>query len=123
MVRRYRAAVLEGWGADVAALDRLHDAHAIVVDSGSIRMAIPFSAVATDHVVRDDEGTQWWGNCAWDARAIPVVVGCDATIESVWSDTGDPVEMAVSDGDLEAPPGVVHWAVPAARWWDDIVFT
>ena len=63
-------------GADAvaAALRRLHDAHSVVLGvGGEIRMALPFSAVATDHVVRS-ERLSWWANCAWDSLAIPTAL-------------------------------------------------
>jgi hypothetical protein len=30
--------------------------------------------------------------------------------------------LRVVNGSLEDAPGIVHFAIPAARWWDDIVF-
>ena len=86
---------LGGSAAVGPALRRLHDAHALVLDAeGAIRMALPFSAHPTPFVVRGLERS-WYANCAWDALAIPVAIGCDATIEASWSDTGEPVELAV----------------------------
>lgn len=113
-------------GSDIdvnAALRRLHDAHAIVLDAfGSIRMALPFSAVPTAHVVRSG-ARRWWANCAWDALAVPVVMGIDATIDASWLDDDAPVDLAVRDGRPTHTDGFVHFAHPAARWWDDIVET
>lgn len=105
------------------ALTRLHDAHAIVLDpGGSIRMALPFSAVATDHrVVSGDRA--WWANCAWDTLAIPAALEIDATIEANWLDTGEPVDLRVHRGELQHSGGFVHFAIPARRWWNDIVET
>lgn len=105
------------------ALRRLHDAHAIVLDaSGSIRMALPFSAVETGHrVVSGDRS--WWANCAWDTLAIPAALGIDATIEAVWLDTEEPVDLAVTGGELNHKNGFIHFEIPARRWWDDIVET
>lgn len=38
--------------------------------------------------------------------------------------TGEPVRLQVRDGALEpGATGVVHIAIPAARWWDDVVDT
>jgi hypothetical protein len=31
--------------------------------------------------------------------------------------------LHVADGHLQPTDSVVHFAVPAARWWEDIVFT
>lgn len=106
-----------------AALARLHDAHAVVLDAGGeIRMALPFSAVPTPHVVQSGE-RRWWANCAWDSLAIPVALDIDATISSEWLDTEDTVELTVRSGELSPLDGHVHFAIPAARWWDDVVET
>ncbi len=111
-------------GVDIAAaLGRLHDAHAVVLDeSGEIRMALPFSAVPTLHVVQSGE-RRWWANCAWDALAIPAALDIDATITSEWMDDDDPVTLTVGSGELSPLDGHVHFAIPARRWWDDIVET
>ncbi len=105
------------------ALHRLHDAHAVVLDEdGTIQMALPFSAVPTAHkVVAGDRS--WFANCAWDSLAIPAALDIDAVIESEWLDTGEPVELAISDGRLRHTDGFIHFAVPARHWWDDIVET
>lgn len=97
--------------------------HLVVLDSdGEIRMALPFAATDTGHRVRS--GTRaWWANCAWDSLAIPVALGIDAEIDANWLDTGEPVGLAVRDGQLGSTEGFVHFAFPAARWWDDIVET
>ena len=104
-----------------AALRRLHDAHALVLDdAGDIRMALPFSAVETEHrVVADDRS--WWANCAWDALAIPAALDTDARIEARWLDSDEPVDLAIVDGHPSSLEGFVHFAVPTRRWWDDIV--
>jgi len=112
-----------GSGAAESALGRLHDAHALVLDEdGAIRMALPFSAAESDHRVHSGDQT-WWANCAWDALAIPAALGRDAQIEATWLDTRKPVDLAIVGGEPSAPGGFIHFAVPAHRWWDDIVET
>ena len=120
-------AMLAGWagGLDRAdqVLHRLHDAHALVLDdTGDIRMALPFSTFETGHAVASAERS-WWANCAWDTLAVPAALRVDATIESTWMDTGEPVDLSVVGGDLSHTDGFIHFAVPARRWWDDIVET
>ena len=103
---------------------RLHDAHALVLDphSREVRMALPFSAVPTPHRVIGGQRS-WFANCAWDAFAIPALVNCDARCESTCPDCDAPIVYRIEAGRLLDPHGVVHFAVPAARWWDDIAFT
>ncbi len=118
---------LEAWAgvgdAAGAALQRLHDAHAIVLDdSGAIRMALPFSAVPTGYRVAG-AGGRWWANCAWDSLAIPAALSIDARIEAAWWDTGEPVDLTVNGDRVLGESGFVHFLIPAKHWWDDIVET
>lgn len=117
--------VLVRWGIGDArtALQRLHESHAVVLDSGGrILMANPFSGLPTAWQVHADH-RRWFANCAWDAIAIPIALGLDAAIDAPWMDDGSEVELAIVDVQVIGGPGFVHFEVPAARWWDDIVHT
>lgn len=105
-------------------LRMLHEHHLVVLDrDGSIRMALPFSAIPTDHVVRSGDRL-WFANCAWDALAIPAALNIDADIEAPWLDDDTPVALRIVDGELVGQlDAYVHFVVPARRWWDDIVDT
>ena len=104
---------------------RLHDAHALVLqpDRTEIRMLNPFSAVETPHRV-EAGGRSWFANCAWDALGIPAALRKDALIESACPDCGEQLELEVRNGELiRGAELLVHFVVPARRWWDDIGFT
>jgi Alkylmercury lyase len=103
---------------------RLHDAHALVLDgaTGEIRMANPFSAVPTAHRVQAS-GRWWYANCAWDAFGICASLQVDGRIETSCPDCGEPIAVEVRDGRPDDESLVFHCLVPAAQWWDDIVFT
>lgn len=58
---------------------------------GRIRMAYPFSAAPTRHVVAIAGGPQVWSMCAIDALGIPVMLGTGAVITSSDPLTGEPV--------------------------------
>ena len=108
-----------------AAYRRLHDAHALVLqqDGTTIRMLNPFSAVETAHRV-ELGGRGWFANCAWDALGIPAALDADGRIESACPDCGEQLELEVSEGELvRGRELLVHFVVPARRWWDDIGFT
>jgi Alkylmercury lyase len=107
-----------------AAYQRLSDRHVIVLDpeSGEVWMAMPFSAVPTAFRVSSG-ATQWWANCAWDALGIAAATQRDVTVDTTCPDCGDPLRLDVRRGAVPAGPGIVHFAVPAAHWWDDIGFT
>lgn len=105
-------------------LNRLHDQHAIVLDTKheEIVMALPFSAAPTEFaVVAGDQ--QWWANCAWDSLAIPAALGIDAQIQAVWDDTHEPLSLSITNGELTETDGFVHFSIPAHRWWVDIAET
>ena len=104
---------------------RLHDAHALVLqpDGTEIRMLHPFSAVETTYRVEAGRRS-WFANCAWDALGIPGALHGDGRIESACPDCGETLELEVRDGELvRGRELLVHFVVPARRWWDDIVFT
>lgn len=105
------------------AWQRLHDAHALVLDeTGAIRMANPFSAVPTPFRVAAG-GRSWHANCAWDAFGICAALGTDGRIDTRCPDCGDAIEIEVRQGRPDDTSLVFHCLVPAAHWWDDIVFT
>jgi hypothetical protein len=110
---------------DPETLQRLHDAHRLVLERGPatrVRMAHPFSGVATD--VRVEAGNRsWYANCAWDGLGILAALDCDGLVATHCADCGEAIGLVVCDGRLEPSECVVHFVVPAAQWWDDIVYT
>ena len=109
--------VLDGWR-------RLHDEHALVLaaDGSQLRMANPFSAVPTNYRVHAD-GRWWYANCAWDAFGICAALHCDGRIETSCPDCGEALSVEVRDHVPDDPSLLFHCLLPAAQWWDDIVFT
>jgi hypothetical protein len=107
-----------------ASLERLAANRILVLDptSHQLWMAMPFSAVPTDFRVTSDERA-WWANCAWDALGISAMLQIPAEIRTSCSDCGDPAPVQTNGHALVAGDAVVHFAVPAAAWWDDIGFT
>lgn len=106
------------------AMHDLHDAHVIVLDPETREtwMAPPFSALPTLFTV-EGGGRSWFANCAWDAFGIPRLAGVDAMITTTCQDCNGRIVYRVEEGHLVDAHGVVHFAVPAAKWWDDIGFT
>jgi hypothetical protein len=119
-------AVAAGTGREdvVAGWRRLHGEHALVLDptGEALLMANPFSAVPTPHRVHAD-GRGWYANCAWDAFGICAALGSDGHVETSCPDCGQALAVEVRDGRPDDESLVFHCLVPAARWWDDIVFT
>lgn len=120
--------VSERAGSDVeSVLDayrRLREQRLLVLeaDESSIRMAPPFSGVPTQHMV-EAGGIHYFANCAWDALGVPAALHKAGTIHSRCAQSGEPLHLDVG---LEGPKPsdwLFHCLVPAAKWWDDIVFT
>jgi hypothetical protein len=107
-----------------AALRRLHDAHALVLERGTteIRMLNPFSAVPSAYRVTAG-GRTWFANCAWDAFGVCATLAVDGHVSAACADCAEPIEIDVRGATPEPDEHVVHFLVPAAHWWDDIVFT
>jgi len=102
-----------------AAFRRLAGHHEIALLPGTdeVWMAHPFSGVPTDYLVEAKNGRRWWANCAWDAVAIPGLVG-DCTVHATLAG-GEPFQVTVADGTV-SPEHVIHFQVPARNFWDDI---
>ena len=103
-------------------LERLAAARALVLqpESREILMAAPFSAVPTAFSVRA-AGRTYHANCVWDALGIPAMLGADAHVETACACCGEAMTARVEAGRLAPLDGVVHFSVPAHRWWQDIV--
>ena len=109
--------ILAGWR-------RLDGEHALVLNPATdeLRMLNPFSAVPTAYRVQ--AGGRWWyGNCAWDAFGICAALHQDGRIETSCPDCGEPLAVDVREHQPDDGSLLFHCLVPAAHWWDDIVFT
>jgi len=113
----------------------LNNRHAFFLEPETltILMAWPFSAVPTDFKVYANEKT-YYANCAWDMLGIPILLHCDAVIETVFTESNETVKLEIQDGRIaraavlggvDAPLSsmLVHFPLPFARWYDDLVFT
>ena len=112
--------------ADVEeAFQRLYEKRLLVLEPGStsrIRMAPPFSGIETQHRVKIEEKV-YFANCAWDAFGIAAALKGDAEIESTCADCDEPLTFQIRDGKPLPQDSVVHFAIPAAHWWQDIIHT
>ena len=123
-----RAELVAASGLETDALDaslrRLAEGRVVVLQpvSGALLMANPFSAVPTPFLV-DATGYRAWGNCIWDAMGIPAMLGAPGTIRTSCGCCGDEMVLDVDGAGNVRGDGIVHFGVPAARWWENIVFT
>jgi hypothetical protein len=111
--------------ADIrAALHELAAAKVLILapNDGNIWAANPFCAVPSGFRVAA-AGRQYWGICIWDALGIAAALGSDAVVTAPCGDCGVTMTLEVRDGKLVRTEGVVHFAIRAHHWWDNIGFT
>ena len=109
----------------LGAFGRLHAKRLILPEPGDptrIRMAPPFSGVPTSFLV-EANGKRYYANCVWDAYGIAAALHCDAVSHASDGHTGEPLTLEVKNNQPVLKSYVAHFAVPAAHWWDDLVFT
>jgi len=97
----------------------------LVPGTQRILMAFPFSAIATPFPATAG-GLRYFANCAWDAVALHATLGEPIHIESRCHHCAADLKIDLADGRVvrsNAPDPLVYLALPAARWWEDIVLT
>lgn len=102
----------------------LNNRHAFFLEPEtlSIRMANPFSAIPTDFKVHAN-GKIYFANCAWDMLGIPAALHCDAVIDAVFTESNESVQLEIRNGKVTDGEYLVHFPLPFARWYDDLIFT
>jgi len=117
-----------GVGEVASAFNELAAAHMLVLQpgSGEVLMANPLSAVPTPFLVQTEGASgprSWYGNCIWDALGVIAMLQGDGRVLASCGCCGESMSVSVRRGEVACePPGVVHFALPARQWWDDIVF-
>ena len=121
--------ISDALGADAGqvlqAFKNLAEEHVLVLKQNNreLRMAMPFSAIETTFRVCIGD-SEWFANCAWDALGIAAMLSRDTRIDARCPVADDDLRLHVKSGELD--PGqvaLVHFAVPAASWWEDIAYT
>ena len=108
-----------------AALEQLDadDVIALLPGTHFVWLAHPFSALAAPFVTRTDRGS-WDAICVWDALGILSLLDDDGEVQTLCPDCGEPLLLEVRDGVINAPPdAVVHYGVPARKWYEDLAHT
>ncbi len=122
------------------------------LDELTVRMANPFSGIPTDFKVHAN-GKTYFANCAWDMLGIPAALHTDAVIEAKFTESNESVQLEIKNGQIangvilsrnsgegslsptsetlrplaslgaQSDTLLVHFPLPFARWYDDLVFT
>lgn len=121
--------IAEYFGIPVAssrqALHRLHNAHLLFLkpNTDDVMMVFPLSAVPTNYQVTVN-GVQLYANCAWDSLGIPAMLGKDAQVRVTHPITRESITYAIQDGQLRTVSnGYIHFALPFADWYNDLIDT
>jgi hypothetical protein len=107
-----------------AALERLAAGKAIVLqpESREILMANPLCAVPTPFRVQAQDHS-FFGSCVWDGLGIMAMLRSDSVLDTSCACCGEAMTIGVRGSEIAPASGVIHFAIPAKRWWENIVFT
>ena len=128
----YKSEVAADFGLKLEEVEQVFSelaaAHMLVLqpESGEVLMANPLSAVPTPFVVETESGAgtrNWYGNCIWDALGVIAMLHGDGRVLASCGCCGESMTVSVRAGEAACEPaGLVHFALPARQWWNDIVF-
>jgi hypothetical protein len=108
-----------------AAFQHLNQKRLLVFEPGTttrIRMAPPFSGIPTPFLVNVDNKS-YFANCVWDALGVAAALRRNTEVITSCGYSGEPMTIKVRQGKPEPLECVIHFAVPAAKWWENIIFT
>lgn len=109
---------------DVAAsLQRLHDAHALLLHPNSLRPWVvhPFALAPGGCWVRTPQ-RGYWANCLYCAFGIAAAVRSDAVITTRLGGEDETIQLRVIGGALQPEDAIFHLSTPPARWWDNVIY-
>jgi hypothetical protein len=106
---------------DLAAL-RIGKTILVHPKSGEIWMAGPFAASPTPYRIVG-ANQSWWANCAWDMLGVALIAAEPVQLVASCCDCGEPFTLRVYPERGVDSDWLVHFLLPARRWYEDIGFT
>ena len=90
------------------ALYELQDYHGVVLhpDKPAVWVIHPFSMAPTNFLVKSPRGS-WWGNCAWCSLGA----------------YDEQIVIHINNGELIGKNFLVHFPVPMANAWNNVIYT
>jgi hypothetical protein len=85
--------------------------------TGKILMAPPFAAHRSGTTEVRSGVRRWWSTCPWCGLGIVAALGLHEAVLRT-----DGVEIRVRNGTVVDDGLLLHVAVPAAAWWEDLPF-
>jgi hypothetical protein len=123
--RIFRQFALTGAPPELAPgeLAALAQEHAVVLDGeGRIAFANPFAASHAPYTVVTPTRVRF-AVCVWDGLGVAAALGEDARVGSRCPDCQEPLCLEVRGGALVPTDTVVHFLVPAGRWYENLDYT
>ena len=97
--------------------------HAVVLDAeGRIAVAMPFAAPPAPYRVVTPTRARF-AVCVWDGLGVAAVLGENARVEGHCPDCEQRLCLEVRGGELVPTDTVVHFLVPARRWYENLAYT
>ncbi len=105
-------------------LTALADNHAIVLHPNSfdIWIAHPFALFPTLFWVTTSD-RQWWGNCPWCSFGIAALTKTDTDIFTKLKGQLEPLKIEIRNNKIVQKDFVVHFPIPASKFWDNVIYT
>ena len=102
--------------------------HALGRSEADIRAALHLLAAAKVLILAPNDGDIWAANpfCAVPSGFRVTTAGkhyWGISIRASCGDCSEPMTLKIQSGALTEGEGIVHFAVPAHHWWDNIGFT
>ncbi len=118
------AAAAQADEATVAqSLGRLDEGHALLLHPHKCEPWVvhPFALSAGGCWV-ETPARGYWANCLWCGLGIAACLDSDAVVTTRLGGESETVRYHVSNGRLTETDGIFHLPVPAAHWWDNVIF-
>ena len=105
-------------------LYELQDYHGVVLhpDKPAVWVIHPFSMAPTNFLVKSARGS-WWGNCAWCSLGVAALLKEDLTITTRLGAYDEQIVIHITDGKLTEKNFLVHFPVPMANAWNNVIYT
>lgn len=105
-------------------LTSLADNHAIVLHPNSfdIWVAHPFALFPTLFWVKTAD-KQWWGNCSWCSFGVASLTKTDTEIFTKLKGEQEPLKIEIKNNEVVQKDYVVHFPIPASKFWDNVIYT
>jgi len=110
-------------GAIESGLRSLQSRHAILLHPHVCKPWVvhPF-ALAPGSCWVETEQRGYWANCLYCALGIAACLKTDASIHTRLGGEAEAVCFTVRDGRIEPSSYLFHLAVPAAQWWNNVIY-